>query len=63
MVEIGNTIRMITKDNGRIIDLTDTDRNVSSLRSYTLSSLLEVRTTQRIHTVTLSYNRNALEIK
>ena len=62
-VEIGDTVRMITKDNGRIIDLTDTDRHVSSLRSYTLSSLLEAHTVRRGHFLALSYNRNVLIIK
>ena len=62
-VDIGDSIRMITKDNGRIVDLTDTDRDVSSLRAYTLSSLLEAKTTQRGHYLALSYNRNVLVIK
>ena len=63
LVEMGETIQLITKDNGRIIDLTDTDRRVSSLRSYTLSSLLAVYTTQRFHSIAFSYNRNVLEIR
>ena len=65
-VEIGEVIRLITKDNGRIVDLTDSDRDLSSLRSlrsYTLSNLLEAYTTQRVHMLALSYNRNALEIR
>ena len=62
-VEIGGVIRMITKDDGRIIDLTDSDRDVGSLRAYTLSNLLEAQTTQRVHMLALSYNRNALEIR
>ena len=61
--EIGDPVRLTTKDNGRIIDLTDTDRDVSSLRSYTLSSLLEAHTTRRVHFLALSYNHNVLEIK
>ena len=62
LVEIGDTIRLTTKDNGRIIDLTDTDRDVSSLRSYVFSSLLETHTTRRIHFLALSYNHTVLEI-
>lgn len=62
-VEIGGVIRMITKDDGRIIDLTDSDRDVGSLRAYTLSNLLEAQTARRVHMLALSYNRNALEIR
>ena len=63
LVEMGDMIRLITKDNGRIIDLTDTDRRVSSLRAYTLSNLIEVYTTQRSHSIAFSYNRNVLVIR
>ena len=62
-VEAGESIHLITKDNGRIIDLTDTDRDVSSLRSYTLFSLLETKTTLRVHCLALSYSHNALVIR
>lgn len=62
-VEIGDTIRLITKDNGRIVDLTDADRRASSLRDYILSNLLEAHTIRRVHLLALSYNRNALEIR
>lgn len=62
-VETGDAIRLITKDNGRIIDLTDTDRDISSLRSYVFSSLLEAHTTRRIHYLALSYNHTVLEIR
>ena len=61
-VEIGESIRLITKDDGRIVDLTDTDQNVASLRTYALSNLIESHTTQRVHSLALSYNHNALEI-
>ena len=62
-VEIGESIRMITKDDGKIVDLTDTDRNVGSLRTYTVSNLLAAHTARRVHLMALSYNRNALEIR
>ncbi len=62
-VEIGDTIRLKTKDNGRIVDLTDTDRDVSSLRAYTLSNMLEAHTTLRVHFLALSYNHNILEFR
>ena len=62
-VEIGESIRMITKDDGQIVNLTDTDRNVISLRSYALSNMLESHATRRVHSLALSYNHNALEIR
>ncbi len=63
MVEIGDTVRLITKDNGRIIDLTDTERHIDSLRAYALSSMLETHTTHRAHFLALSFNHNILEIR
>ena len=63
MAEIGETVRLITKDDGKIIDLTDADRHITSLRSYVLSNLLGAHTAKRVHCLTLSFNRNVLEIK
>ena len=63
MVEIGDTVRLITKDDGQIVDLTNSDLNVTSLRSYTLSNLLCAHTVKRIHHLVLSYNRNMIEVK
>ena len=61
--KIGDTVRLVTKDNGKITDLTDTNRDVSSLRAYALSSLLEAHTTHRAHFLALSFNHNVLEIQ
>lgn len=62
-VEIGKTICLITKDDGRIVDLTQTDRDISSLRAYALASMLESHTIRRMHSLALSYNHNVLEIR
>ena len=62
-VEIGESIRLITKDDGKFLDLTDTDHHVVSLRSYALSNMIESHTTHRVHSLALSYNHNALEIQ
>ena len=62
-VELGEVIRLISKDDGRIVDLTDTNQQVRSLRSYALSQMLESHTRMRIHSLALSYNHNALEIR
>ena len=62
-VELGESVRLITKDDGQIVDLTDTDHHVVSLRSFTLSNMIESHTTLRVHSLALSYNHNALEIR
>ena len=62
-VEIGESIRMITKDDRQIVDLTDADHDVISLRSYALANMLESHTTRRVYSLALSYNHNALEIR
>ena len=62
-VETGGAVRLITKDSGRIADLTDTDRDVRSLRGYTFSNLLEAHAVRRVHLLALSYNHNVLEIR
>ena len=63
MVKIGESIRLITKDDGNIVDLLDTDQHVVSLRSYALSNMIESHTTRRVHSLALSFNHNALEIR
>lgn len=62
-VEIGESVRFITKDDGQILDLMDTDSHVISLRSCALSNMFESHTTRRIHSLALSDNHNALEIR
>ena len=61
-VEMGEHILLILKDDGENLDLTDTDREVHSLRAYILSNLMGTYTTKRVHFLTLSYNRNAIEV-
>jgi len=63
MVDIGESIRLITKDDGRIVDLLDADQRVVSLRAYALSNMIESHTTRRVHSLALSFNHNALEIR
>ena len=61
-VEMGERIRLVLKDDGEKLDLTDMDREVNSLRSYILSNLIGTYTRRRVHFLTLSYNRNAIEV-
>lgn len=63
IVEAGNSIRIITKDNGVYYDLTDSDRKVDSLRAYVVSDLTDGFVHKKINFASLSFNRNAFELK
>jgi Na+-driven multidrug efflux pump len=63
IVEAGDKIHMITKDNGIYYDLTDTDQKVGSLRSFVVSGLTEKLVRKKINFASLSFNRNAFEIE
>ncbi len=62
IVESGDRVHIITKDNGVYYDLTNPDLQVESFRSFVVSSLTENLTRNRINLVSLSFNRNAFEI-
>ncbi len=62
-VELEGSVRLITKDDGAILDLMNADSGVSSLRSYVTSSLLDAHTSGRVHFLALSCNRNVLEVR
>ena len=63
IVESGDRVHIITKDNGVYYDLTNPDLQVESFRSFVVSSLTEKLTRNRVNLVSLSFNRNAFEIK
>ena len=46
-VELGEKVRLIAKDNGEILDLTDPDMEIGSLRVYLISMLMDSHTTRR----------------
>ncbi|HBL40745.1 MAG TPA: hypothetical protein DDY98_03925 [Ruminococcaceae bacterium] len=51
------SLRLITRDNGRIFDITDANAKIKDLRSYVLACLME-RNPKRSHVTTISFNRN-----
>lgn len=53
-----NCLKMITRDNGRIFDITDANAKVKNIRSYVLSLYME-RNSERTNTTTISFNRNS----
>ena len=58
----GKKIRMTTKDNGVLFDPTDSDLEVSSLRSYVLSNIMRQYESRKTHILTLRFNRNAFDV-
>lgn len=63
IIEVGDRVHIITKDNGVYYDLTDPNLQVESLRSFVVSSLTEKLTRNKVNLVSLSFNRNAFEIE
>ena len=58
-----NKIRMITRDTGDSVDFADPDMEIDSLRSYVISSITNSISSQKQHLVTMSFNRNMIEIE
>ncbi len=56
-------IRMIVRDSGDVIDITDPNLEVTSLRSYVVANIAEQVTYKKRHLVAMSFNRNVFEIK
>jgi len=51
------TLRLITRDNGKIFDITDANSKVNNFRRYVFGCMME-QTDNRSHVATLSFNRN-----
>jgi Na+-driven multidrug efflux pump len=58
----GKTLKFITRCNGRILDMTDTDMKVDSFRGYSLSQLISTRGFEEKGLAAMSFNRNMLKI-
>lgn len=58
----GKTLKLITRCNGRILDMTDTDMKVDSFRGYSLSQLISTRGFEEKGLAAMSFNRNMLKI-
>ncbi len=56
-------IRMIVRDSGDVIDITDPNLEVTSLRSYVVANIAEQVTYKKRHLVAMSFNRNVFEIR
>ena len=56
-------IKIITKDNGVLFDISKDDVNVTSIAAYAVSSYMDQLGENRRHLTTLSFNRSAFKIK
>lgn len=56
-------IRMVFRDSGDLFDITDSDMDVSSLRSYVVSSVASRVSLRKQHQSAMSFNRNILELR
>ena len=56
-------IRIIARDTGVQLDLSDSDMAISSLRSYIISSVADSVCSRKQHLVTMSFNRNMFELQ
>jgi len=50
-------LRLITRDNGMIFDITETDAEIRNLRCYVLAQLM-LRTDEKTYATSISFNRN-----
>ena len=58
----GSTLKLITRCNGKTLDMTDPDMEVDSLREYSLSQLISTRGFEEKGLAAMSFNRNMLII-
>ena len=56
-------IKIITKDDGILFDISEEDVNVTSLASFAVSAYMEKLGDNRHHLTTMSFNRSAFAIK
>ena len=59
----GELIRVIVRDTGVQFDPSDADMAISSLDSYTISTIAQRVISYKKHLVTMSFNRNVFELK
>jgi len=57
-----SSLRLITRDNGKIFDITDADAKITDFRSYVVAQVMQ-RNPERLNTTTISFNRNSYSWK
>ena len=59
-LDLNDGVRLILRDDGEIFDITDSDQQISSLRTFLVASIME-RQKGRLNLVTTGFNRNVFQ--
>ena len=59
-LDLNDGVRLILRDDGEIFDITDSDQEISSLRTFLVASIMESQA-GRLNLVTTGFNRNVFE--
>jgi len=59
-LDLNDGVRLVLRDDGEIFDITDTDQEISSLRTFLVASIMESQS-GRLNLVTTGFNRNVFE--
>ena len=54
---------LVIRDDGEEYNLTDENMDIASFRSYIITNVLRYWTHEGRHLMTMSFNRNCLEVK
>ena len=59
-LDLNDGVRLILRDDGEIFDITDSDQEISSLRTFLVASIMESQS-GRLNLVTTGFNRNVFQ--
>ena len=59
-LDLNDGVRLVLRDDGEIFDITDSDQEISSLRTFLVASIMESQA-GRLNLVTTGFNRNVFE--
>ena len=59
-LDLNDGVRLILRDDGEIFDITDSDQQISSLRTFLVASIMESQK-GRLNLVTTGFNRNVFQ--
>ena len=58
----GDKVCIIARDDGKPVDLTDSDMKIDSFRAYSMAQFVRNRKIKTKHLLAISFNRNIFEI-
>ena len=59
-LDLNDGVRLVLRDDGEIFDITDSDQQISSLRTFLVASIMESQS-GRLNLVTTGFNRNVFQ--